>query len=102
MNAKRSATLCSPLYPSVTPLPPLQAPSERVCEASWVLRTLILARAPHLLRDRRHHGIVQPRCGVGTELCEWLLSLSSTVHSRYQAASMWQALLEEGAIYHGE
>ncbi|XP_063842158.1 LOW QUALITY PROTEIN: rap guanine nucleotide exchange factor 4-like [Scylla paramamosain] len=97
VEPQRSQDLDSPSNAAV---PIVEAPSERVCEASWVLRTLILARAPHLLRDRRHHGIVQPRCGVGTELCEWLLSLSSTVHSRYQAASMWQALLEEGAIYH--
>ncbi|KAK4289884.1 hypothetical protein Pmani_037176, partial [Petrolisthes manimaculis] len=76
------------------------APSERVSEAAWVLRSLLLVRAPHLLKDRRHHGLQQPRCGVGAELTEWLLSLSSTVHSRSQAASMWQALLEEGAIYH--
>nr|XP_053629389.1 rap guanine nucleotide exchange factor 4-like isoform X3 [Cherax quadricarinatus] len=61
---------------------------------------MLLSRAPHLLRDRRHRGCSQPRCGVGTELTEWLLSLSSTVHSRSQAAGMWQSLLEEGAIYH--
>nr|XP_045601752.1 rap guanine nucleotide exchange factor 4-like isoform X3 [Procambarus clarkii] len=97
VEQQRSQELDSPSNAAV---PIVEAPSVKVCEASWVLRTLLLARAPHLLRDRRHRGVVQPRCGVGTELTEWLLSLSSTVHSRSQAAGMWQSLLEEGAIFH--
>ncbi|XP_069942106.1 rap guanine nucleotide exchange factor 4, partial [Cherax quadricarinatus] len=97
VEQQRSQELDSPSNAAV---PIVEAPSVRICEAAWVLRTMLLSRAPHLLRDRRHRGCSQPRCGVGTELTEWLLSLSSTVHSRSQAAGMWQSLLEEGAIYH--
>ncbi|XP_042213028.1 rap guanine nucleotide exchange factor 4-like isoform X3 [Homarus americanus] len=97
VEQQRSQELDSPSNAAV---PIVEAPSTRICEAAWVLRTLLLARAPHLLRDRRHRGCPQPRCGVGTEMTEWLLSLTSTVHSRSQAAGMWQSLLEEGAIYH--
>ncbi|XP_037803059.1 rap guanine nucleotide exchange factor 4-like [Penaeus monodon] len=97
VEQQRSQELDSP---STAAVPIVEAPSVRICEAAWVLRTMLLSRAPHLLKDRRHHGRLQPRCGVGTELTEWLLALSSVVHSRSQAAGMWQCLLEEGALYH--
>ncbi|XP_069971785.1 uncharacterized protein, partial [Penaeus vannamei] len=97
VEQQRSQELDSP---STAAVPIVEAPSVRICEAAWVLRTMLLSRAPHLLKDRRHHGRLQPRCGVGTEMAEWLLALSSVVHSRSQAAGMWQCLLEEGALYH--
>ncbi|XP_068242450.1 rap guanine nucleotide exchange factor 4 [Palaemon carinicauda] len=97
VEQQRSQDLDSPSNAAV---PIVEAPSVRICEAAWVLRSLLLARAPHLMKDRKHHGRQQPRCVVGTELTDWLLALSSTVHSRSQATAMWQCLLEEGAIYH--
>lgn len=41
------------------------------------------------------------KCGPGTELVDWLLNLSPIVHTRTQAAGMWQALVEEGVLSHG-
>lgn len=42
------------------------------------------------------------QCCVGTELVDWQMQQSSCVHSRMQAVGMWQALLEEGVLNHGE
>lgn len=53
------------------------------------------------LKDRKVSGRLVRRCAPGTELVDWLLSLSPGIHTRAQAAGMWQALLEEGVIAHG-
>lgn len=42
------------------------------------------------------------KCAPGTELVDWLVNLAPIVHTRAQAAGMWQALLEEGVLTHGE
>lgn len=42
------------------------------------------------------------KCALGSELVDWLLNLSAIVHTRAQAAGMWQALLEEGVLTHGK
>lgn len=79
-----------------------QTAASQVARAGWVLRTLLLSRAPGLLRDRQSStGRVLRRCGAGTDLVEWLMSVSPTVHTRAQAVAMWQALLEEGVVTHG-
>lgn len=39
---------------------------------------------------------------MGTELVDWLMNLSVIVHTRAQAAGMWQAIFEEGVLCHGE
>jgi Rap guanine nucleotide exchange factor 4 len=39
---------------------------------------------------------------VGTEMVDWVLQHSGLVHSRTQAVGMWQALVEEGIVVHGE
>lgn len=39
---------------------------------------------------------------MGTELVDWQMQQSSCVHSRMQAVGMWQVLLEEGVLNHGE
>ena len=36
---------------------------------------------------------------VATEMVDWMVEQG--VRSRYQAVGMWQALLEEGVILHG-
>ena len=71
-------------------------------KAGYVLRTVILIRAPHLIRDRKYHLRTYRRCLVGTDLVDWLLQQSSVVKSRNQAIGMLQALLEEGVLVHGE
>uniref|UniRef100_A0A3B3RRE0 Rap guanine nucleotide exchange factor 4 n=1 Tax=Paramormyrops kingsleyae TaxID=1676925 RepID=A0A3B3RRE0_9TELE len=77
-----------------------QVPSERIRRAGKVVRHCILARAPHMIRDRKFHLKTYRQCCVGTELVDWLAQQSSCIHSRPQAVGMWQALLEEGMLNH--
>uniref|UniRef100_A0AAR2J464 Rap guanine nucleotide exchange factor (GEF) 4 n=1 Tax=Pygocentrus nattereri TaxID=42514 RepID=A0AAR2J464_PYGNA len=77
-----------------------QVPSEKILRGGKVLRNAILARAPHMIRDRKYHLKTYRQCCVGTELVDWLLQQSSCVHSRAHAVGMWQALLEEGILNH--
>ncbi|XP_070564765.1 rap guanine nucleotide exchange factor 4-like isoform X3 [Ptychodera flava] len=81
-------------------LPLTDTPSERLARAGYVIRTVILTRSPHMIRDRKYHLRTYRRCLVGTEMVDWLMQQSSFVHSRNQAVGMWQALLEEGVITH--
>lgn len=78
-----------------------QIPSEKLKRAGRVLRTVLLTRAPHMVRDRKYHLRTYRKCMVGTEMVEWLLQQSPIVHSRNQAVGIWQALCEEGIIVHG-
>lgn len=41
------------------------------------------------------------QCCVGTELVDWLVLQSACVLTRSHAVGMWQALLEEGVLNHG-
>ena len=95
-------------------------PSARLCRAGRVLRTVLLSRAPHMIRDRRYRLRTYRRCLVGAELVDWLVQLlhppaggatggggagaggTGTAHVRHQAVAMAQALLEEGVLVHGE
>ncbi|XP_051568372.1 rap guanine nucleotide exchange factor 4-like isoform X4 [Myxocyprinus asiaticus] len=77
-----------------------KVPSEKILRAEKVLRNAILARAPHMIRDRKYHLKTYRQCCVGTELVDWLLQQSSCVHSRGHAVGMWQVLLEEGVLNH--
>ncbi|KAM5153160.1 rap guanine nucleotide exchange factor 4 isoform 1-T1 [Mantella aurantiaca] len=78
----------------------IKVPSERILRAGKTLRYAILSRAPHMIRDRKYHLKTYRQCCVGTELVDWLIQLSSCVHSRTQAVGMWQVLLEEGVLNH--
>lgn len=42
------------------------------------------------------------QCCVGTELVDWLVLQSACVLTRSHAVGMWQALLEERVLNHGE
>ncbi|XP_060529118.1 rap guanine nucleotide exchange factor 4 isoform X2 [Cylas formicarius] len=74
-------------------------PSQIIGRIGWALRTLLLS-GNTCLKDRKVSGRLVRRCAPGTELVDWLLSLSPSIHTRSQAAGMWQALLEEGVISH--
>ncbi|XP_066151084.1 rap guanine nucleotide exchange factor 4 isoform X1 [Euwallacea fornicatus] len=74
-------------------------PSQVMGRIGWALRTLLLSQNT-CLKDRKVSGRLVRRCAPGTELVDWLLDLSPSIHSRAQAAAMWQALLEEGVISH--
>jgi Rap guanine nucleotide exchange factor 4 len=67
----------------------------------WALRALLLNDAGGCLKDRKVSGRLIRKCAPGSELVDWLMNLSSVVHTRVQATGMWQALLEEGVISHG-
>lgn len=78
-----------------------------MARAGWVLRTLLLSDQNTVLRDRKTGGgrSVVRRCASGSELIDWLMNLVSTDHdsfSRHDVVGMWQALLEEGVIWHGK
>uniref|UniRef100_A0A803SQX3 Rap guanine nucleotide exchange factor 4 n=1 Tax=Anolis carolinensis TaxID=28377 RepID=A0A803SQX3_ANOCA len=74
--------------------------SKKILRAGKVLRTAILSRAPHMIRDRKYHLKTYRQCCVGTELVDWIMQQSSCVHLRTQAVGMWQVLLEDGVLNH--
>ncbi|XP_033735691.1 LOW QUALITY PROTEIN: rap guanine nucleotide exchange factor 4-like [Pecten maximus] len=75
-------------------------PSVKLSRAGHVLRTILMCRAAHMIRDRKYHLRTYRRCMVGSEMVDWLLQQGPLVHSRNQAVGMWQALLEDGIIVH--
>nr|CAD7453221.1 unnamed protein product [Timema tahoe] len=83
--------------------PIVETPSTQMSRAGWTLRVLLLAcDSGAALRDHKSSGRVHRRCATGVELVDWLLVVSSSVHSRQQAVGMWQALVEEGVLTHGQ
>ncbi|KAK3603635.1 hypothetical protein CHS0354_017354 [Potamilus streckersoni] len=93
-NSTKSEDIPNPATPII------MVPSEKLVRAGHVLRTVLLTRAPHMIRDRKFHLRTYRRCMVGTEMVDWLLQQSSLAHSRNQAIGMWQALVEEGIVVH--
>ncbi|XP_039969265.1 rap guanine nucleotide exchange factor 4 [Bactrocera neohumeralis] len=89
----------SPDHPNPA-LPISESPSSTMSRMGWALRTLLIADGSSCLKDRKVAGKFIRKCAPGTELVDWLLNLSSIVHTRAQAAGMWQALLEEGVLSH--
>ncbi|XP_018335895.1 rap guanine nucleotide exchange factor 4-like isoform X2 [Agrilus planipennis] len=88
----------SPVHPN--PAEPItETPSAAMSRVGWCLRTLLLCENT-CLKDRKVSGKLVRRCAPGTELVDWLLQQSPGIHTRVQAAGMWQALLEEGIISH--
>lgn len=107
--------------------PITESPSTIIGRIGWALRTLLLCKIAFTkkknifyenkfslgmqfilllaqntcLKDRKVSGRLVRRCAPGTELVDWLLNLSPSIHTRAQAAGMWQALLEEAVIFHG-
>ncbi|KAJ4445394.1 hypothetical protein ANN_07199 [Periplaneta americana] len=82
-------------------VPCVQSPSPQMAGIGWTLRTLLLAHcSPTVLRDHKSSSRVYRRSASGSELVDWLMALSPSIHTRHQAAGMWQALLEEGVISH--
>lgn len=75
----------------------------------YVLRHLLVAGfAPETLRgaltlDGQVIFARGRRAWTGSDLVDWLMEVSAgLVRSRQQACAMWQCLLEEGVILHGE
>ncbi|XP_069683712.1 rap guanine nucleotide exchange factor 4 isoform X2 [Periplaneta americana] len=82
-------------------VPITESPSPQMAGIGWTLRTLLLAHcSPTVLRDHKSSSRVYRRSASGSELVDWLMALSPSIHTRHQAAGMWQALLEEGVISH--
>ncbi|XP_055374001.1 rap guanine nucleotide exchange factor 4 isoform X2 [Condylostylus longicornis] len=89
----------SPDHPNPA-LPITENPSPAMSRIGWALRTLLVSDSSSCLKDRKVSGKLIRKCAPGTELVDWLLNLSPIVHTRAQAAGMWQALLEEGILAH--
>ncbi|XP_053688816.1 rap guanine nucleotide exchange factor 4 isoform X2 [Sabethes cyaneus] len=89
----------SPDHPNPA-LPITEAPSPAMARMGWALRTLLVSDNTSCLKDRKVGGKFIRKCAPGTELVDWLLNLSPIVHTRTQAAGMWQALVEEGVLSH--
>ncbi|XP_037907133.1 rap guanine nucleotide exchange factor 4 isoform X2 [Hermetia illucens] len=89
----------SPDHPNPA-FPITESPSPAMSRMGWALRTLLVADSGSCLRDRKVSGKLIRKCAPGTELVDWLQNLSPIVHTRAQAAGMWQALLEEGVLAH--
>lgn len=80
-----------------------QSPSPQMAVIGQTLRTLLLAHcSPPVLRDHKSSNRMYRHSASGTELVDWIMTLSPSIHTRHQAAGMWQALLEEGVISHGK
>jgi len=80
----------------------MQSPSPQMACIGWALRTLLLNDSSQsVLRDHKSANCVYRRSASGRELVDWIMSLSPSIHTRHQAIGMWQALLEEGVISHG-
>lgn len=78
-----------------------QSPSPAMAKMGGALRSLLLSDSNGCLKDRKVSGKLIRKCAPGIELVDWLVNLSPVVHTRIQATGMWQALLEEGVISHG-
>lgn len=102
--------------------------SDRVIKAARSLYGVMVERYPALIRDRKHHlktyrlasgeklhvtpTVVQcewrfflmrrRQCCSGKELVDWLLKQNDCMQSRSQAVGMWQVLVDEGILVHGE
>ncbi|XP_017779355.1 PREDICTED: rap guanine nucleotide exchange factor 4 [Nicrophorus vespilloides] len=105
VSSKNAQPLSPPPRRSMSPDQPnpaepiTETPGATMSRIGWALRTLLLSQNT-CLKDRKVSGRLVRRCAPGTELVDWLLSLSPGIHTRAQAAGMWQALLEEGVIAH--
>ncbi|XP_059140453.1 rap guanine nucleotide exchange factor 4-like [Physella acuta] len=75
-------------------------PSSKMSHASWVLRTVLMIKYPHMIRDRKYHLRTYKRCMVGSEMVDWIMSIFPRVDCRELAVGMFQALLEDGALLH--
>ncbi|VDM92410.1 unnamed protein product [Litomosoides sigmodontis] len=81
----------------------------RIHEAGFILKRAMEMRDPYLICDRRGYLQSFSSCMIGTEMVDWLSALAiDTLHSirnisltRFQVVGMWQALLENGVIAHG-
>lgn len=87
----------------------LQTPGAQAVRIGYVLRHLLVAGfAPETLRaaatlDGQVIFARGRRAWTGSDLVDWLMEVSAgLVRSRQQACAMWQCLLEEGVILHGE
>lgn len=78
-----------------------ETPSPTIARIGWALRVLLLTDSSSCLKDRKVSGKLIRKCALGTELVDWLVNYSVIVHTRAQAVGIWQAILEEGVLVHG-
>ncbi len=63
----------------------------------YVLHLLI-----HTHSDHRVNMFMYKQCSSGRKMVDFVMSQSSAPRTRLQVIQMWQALLTEGVIEHGE
>lgn len=80
----------------------MKIPSEKMIKAGRILRSMINARSPQMIADRKLGLRIYRCCMVGSDMVDWLMKNSTIVCSRMQAVCMWQVLLEEGVLMHGK
>ncbi|XP_065559273.1 rap guanine nucleotide exchange factor 4-like isoform X3 [Artemia franciscana] len=66
--------------------------------ASSILHMLLLESGNSIVRDRNVQGRIVKRTLIGSDLVDWLLSISSAFQNRSHACSLLQVLLEEGVL----
>jgi len=52
--------------------------------------------------DHKVHLHTYKQCCSGSKLVDWMMKNSTNSRTRVQVVQMWQALLAEGVIQHGE
>lgn len=85
----------------------------------------MIEKNPGLIRDRKYHlktyryqhyrdvhtdeckqttcvNVSTRQCCSGKELVDWLMKQSDCLQSRSQVVGMWQVLVDEGILVHGE
>ncbi len=93
----------SPTHDSRQEVPP-QDIQVRVCQPtipSACLHSVMHATALENIQWILLVCVYCRQCCVGTELVDWLVLQSACVLTRSHAVGMWQALLEEGVLNHG-
>uniref|UniRef100_A0A3Q3WVZ8 Uncharacterized protein n=1 Tax=Mola mola TaxID=94237 RepID=A0A3Q3WVZ8_MOLML len=74
--------------------------SDRVIKAARSVYSVMIARNPGLIRDRKYHLKTYRQCCSGKELVDWLMKQNECLQSRSQAVGMWQVLVDEGILVH--
>ncbi len=56
----------------------------------------------HMYSDNRVNMFTYKQCSSGRKMVDFVTTQSSSPRTRFQVIQMWQALLTEGVIEHGE
>ena len=77
-------------------------PETELTVAGVMLHQLIQGHFMELFSDHKVNLYTYKRCCSGKKLVDWVIGQSTVTRSRKQVVDMWQALLVDGVIQHGE